>query len=248
MSGLEKIRSAMESKAVRIGAATSIAIGSLSLAACAESEPRVVEPTPSSEVSQPNPETTQPSRESAFSGIPSVEELEISSELSPEQVGEEVVNLLSDWVSAGANIENVDLRYEGDNPELTQDEFVQKIVDSAAPVFAEALYGQDWQNPVFSENIASLKRIHFSSVMLYFSTQSSDLPSPYQREESLVGVEDVTKSEENLLMTLLVDYSDNSQELGLDTTVSGLKESIQVSFGELNGRLVLTEPFVVQSR
>lgn len=242
VSALERIRNAAENKYVRVGSAISIGLGSLSLAGCADPTPNV-DPT---STSQPSPETPSetPHGGTEFAGIPTVESLQMSSELAPEQAAERVTNIISDWLSAGANQENVDLRYEGDNGYLSQTEYIQKIVDAALPVYAEALYGPDWQNPIFADDINRTAENHFRTLGAYFTTQGPDFSAPYVRDEKLVEIRSVNVDGDVTAIEMVIEYSDNALEIGTEYTINGGQNLVQLRLQKTGDKLFVSAPIV----
>lgn len=225
----------------RVGIATVIALGSLALAACAGPTPPVTDPTVPEAV-----EVIQDSSDSAtnpeFSGLPTLDSLQISADLDAQGVAARFTEILGLWNRAGANQENFDLQYEGDDVYLSQPEYLQLIVDATEPVFAEALYGDNWQDPKFSEAIARSSAVQYPTLGAYFTTQGPDFKAPYERRLSLVDVSEVVEDATTLSMEVVVEDSDNGPEIGTDYTISGIQSRAVLHFVVENGHWVLSSP------
>lgn len=225
----------------RLGLATLIVLGSLTLMACAAPSVQQSD-APDSESGEAGPASPETEPELGFSGIPSVEELRMDAALDAQGLAAAFNDLISDWISAGANSGNVTLRSEGEFDYLSQPDYLQRIVDAATPIFAEALFGKNWSDPKFAASIEQLADNQFRTLGAYFTTQGSDFPRPYAREERLVDVRDVVEDATSKSMEVTIEYFDNGPEIGTDYTINGLRNSVALNFVNENGYWVLSAP------
>lgn len=88
-------------------------------------------------------ETTEPSAETPWSPEVTVEQLEITSGLETEALGQELISRLDDWRNAGTDNQKVYQDWRAFNGETG--DYVLSISGQYAPIYTESLFVDDWQ-------------------------------------------------------------------------------------------------------
>lgn len=149
-------------------AAVIAAMGVGALAGCA---PAGEKPPTAVESVAPSPEASEtPEAEFTVAELPTLEELQVSSEQSDEDIAKGIVNIYSEWNNAGGNKTMFEQSVEGDNGYLGLSEYSVKVAEASAPVFAEALYGDDISDPEIASSIEN--RISHNAEILHRNYQT----------------------------------------------------------------------------
>lgn len=214
---------------------------SLALAGCASS---VVtsEATPQSS----HVPTAQPTPAFVVPGLPTSEQLVVSSGLTPEETASGLVDIISAWGMGGANRAAHEYRYEGDNSFLTEDEYMSKVTAQVADVFADALYGPSaLENPDLTESIADLQRINGEVIDAHYKTYGTTIQ--YVQDLNMVSLDSVVDSEDGTKTYLItVERYDNGGEYNIVSgSGSGSRYTFDITAAEVDGEVYAVAPIQI---
>lgn len=212
-----------------------------------KSEPIATAPADPSETSEPtNNEIDTPS-ETTFEviGLPSVEELQVKSNLSDQEIASGFLNIISEQDMAGANKEMNDLQYEGDNQFLDQTQYSEKIAESASPIFAEALYGDNQNNPEIQAAIAESIKDNANVLEVHFSTYGSQNTEQYKQELQLISLDSVVENDDGTITyTATVQQNSNESETIIQGSNNGYLMEMEITVDKSGDIAHLTKPAI----
>ncbi len=187
---------------IGVGAAgLAIAAGAVFGINAANQAPEQAAPAPAApaepgEPAEPNGEVAEQPAQNGLevAGLPTVSELEVSSELPDAEVAEGFVSLFSEWGMAGANEEMRDLSYEGDYPNLSLSEYGELVAETSAPVFAAAAYGDYINDPAIQESIS--EQIDYNAVIIqgHIQTYGQQSDETFYQYVNFVSLDSVTEN------------------------------------------------------
>lgn len=174
--------------------------------------------------------------------VPSVESLEISADKTPEQTGEAIAKLFSDWGMAGANRETYEARLIGDNGFLTKEEYALKVAQANAEAYGLAIYGPDYKNPEFAAGMARGIEYNAAIIAAHIATYG-DGEVPYTQTADLYSQSYVDNGDGTVTYTIEYSRQDNGGDSRIGETGQNGKISTAIyKIGTADGVVRLVEP------
>jgi len=188
---------------------------------------------------------TEPEAPTSFevAGLPTLAELEIAPGQTDEQIAQALVQLGSDWAMAGANKEMYDLQFEDGNIELSLEDYAAKIAEASDPIYAEAIYGDKMNDPLYQDAIAVQKKQHFQTLMAHFQTYGTQNTAPYYQKENFSQLQEAIKHEDGTTtMFVTMIREDNGADNIVNGSANGFITRATYVTGEVDGKIKLVQP------
>lgn len=187
---------------------------------------------------------TTPSPEATMTPEQIIKSLELPATLTPEQLGETLVNdRISDWYMYGATAENRNGYYDADG----EFSYIQELADKNGELFADALFVSNWRELVppqgqklsLADYVTGFKMANADALENWFKTSDSGDPDdiePFVRSLKAGHVSIISDSGNEITMTIdttAINNADKNRIKDLDPsnlTGNGNKFVIFVKF------------------
>ncbi len=157
----ERYLTTAELHARRFTAGAVIALGALTLSACAPALEETPVPTQSGSSETPAPVETE-----APEVGPSVE---LTADMTDDELGEGTMQILTDWRNAGANDQ---LRYDRVEANQDWDTFLPTVVEKNRKIFGDILFPEGWENDPRLVTFADLQaEINLQTLKLFVNSE-----------------------------------------------------------------------------
>jgi hypothetical protein len=191
-------------------------------------------------------ETEAPVEEPAnseFYNLPTVAELEISTEQSDEEIAQALVKTFSDWTMSGATREMYDKQFEPPNDYLSLDDYVDKVAEAYDQVYIEAIFGENETDPAFQEIIEFKKSQHRQLLMGHYQTYGTQNEQPYRSIQKFVSLDNVAVLEDGTVsLGVTTEREDNGDKNIVDGTGTGTRTSVDYVFDKNLNPVKISSP------
>lgn len=161
-----------------------------------------------------------------------IKSLEIKANQSDEKIAADVISLYSKWGMAGATEE----AYKNQDLSRSLEEEAEKIANEQAPIYAEAMFGKDYNSdPSDVNTVRGMKLINKDNVWRYLATSGGTSLNPKNIEPwswtkelvSLESSEDVGNSK--TLTIKYAEYNNGGKNSIAEYPASGTQDTIHVT-------------------
>ncbi|TFD14186.1 hypothetical protein E3T26_08665 [Cryobacterium sp. TMT1-21] len=176
-------------------------------------------------------------------GMPTVAEIEISSEQTDEEIAQDLISVISQWGMTGANRDMLDYQTEGDNGLLGLSEFVAKVGEEVNPVFEEALYGVNASNPEFQEAIALQEQSHAEIITANYQTYGTQNKAPYYQKLVFTRLDGAYPNDDGSTTLFIgVMREDNGDQNIVAGSGNGYEMEATLVINKIDGKVKIVQP------